>query len=107
MDQKPVDDFKIHHSCDGRARVMPRMKIVESAEEENSNIWSDENGLTHETAVIKELLCQWFHSDVVHIIADNSYFASITTPKELKRLGLQFIGVANIATMKYPMAYLQ
>ena len=55
--------------------------------------------------VLKELIEPWYHT---HIVAfADSYFASVSTAKELMRLGMRFIGVVKTASKKFTMAYLQ
>ena len=41
------------------------------------------------------------------MVCADSYFASVSTEKELMRLGMRFIGVVKTAPKKFLMAYLQ
>ena len=41
------------------------------------------------------------------MVCANSYFASVSTAKELMRLGMRFIGVVNTTSKQFPMVYLQ
>ena len=47
----------------------------------------------------------WANTD--KLVVGDSYFASVTTAIELKKIGLRFIGVVKTATRQFPMAYLQ
>ena len=64
-----------------------------------------ETQLNEGTKVCKELCLPWANSDRV-VVAD-SYFASVQTAQEMKRVGLRFIGVVKTATKKFPMHQLQ
>ena len=48
-----------------------------------------------------------FGERVTRIVCADSYFASVATLVELKRLGFAFIGVVKTATKQFPMAHLQ
>jgi hypothetical protein len=84
---------------------MLRLKLVKG-----KTITDDEEGdeedeyLPHGAKIIKELVRPWWGSD--RIVCADSYFASVVTAVELKRIGLRFIGVVKSATRRYPMAYL-
>ena len=41
------------------------------------------------------------------MVCADSYFSSVSTSKELMRLGMRFIGLVKTASKKFPMAYLQ
>ena len=47
----------------------------------------------------------WANTD--KLVVGDSYFASVTTAIEMKKIGLRFIGVVKTATKGYPMQYLQ
>jgi hypothetical protein len=53
-----------------------------------------EDGLPHGTSVNKGLVRPWAYSD--RIICDDSYFASVTTATERKRIMLKFVGVKTV-----------
>ena len=84
---------------------MLRIRLVKTAEEretEHSNTGDD--GLLHGTQVLKTLVAPWTNSNI--IVCADSYFASVGCCKELKRIGLCFIGVVKTATKRFPMAHL-
>ena len=41
------------------------------------------------------------------MVCANSYFDSVSTAKELMRIGMRFIGVVKTTSKKFPMSYLQ
>jgi hypothetical protein len=55
--------------------------------------------INHGTVVIKSFVSPWVGSD--RIVCIDAYFASVATALELKRLGLQVIGVAKTATKRF------
>jgi hypothetical protein len=104
IDRKPENGCEIQNSGCGRSGIMLRLKLVKTAEEEHANILPGDEGLLHGTAIIKYLVLPWRASG--RIVCADSYFASVATLKELKRLGLRFIGVVKTATRQFPQAYL-
>jgi len=105
IDRKPENGCEIQDACDGRSGVMLRIKIVETADahtDEEENV-----SLNHGTRVIKELLTPWINSSLERVVCADSYFSSVATLVELKRLGFAFIGVVKTATTEFPMAYFQ
>jgi hypothetical protein len=83
---------------------MMRLKLVKMMEEQLTHAQQGDNGLLHGTAVLKYLVLPWARTD--RIVCANSYFASVGTLKELKQIGLRFIGVVKTATRQFPQAYL-
>ena len=63
-----------------------------------------ENGVTHGSAVLMELLVPWVNTH--RVVCADSYFALVASAELLYLNGLKFIGVVKIATRKYPMAHL-
>ena len=76
---------------------MMRLRIVNSAKNE-------EDQLPHGTKVLKELVMPWDNTD--RIVYAYSYFTSVPDAKEFWKHGIGFIGIINIATLKFPMVYL-
>jgi hypothetical protein len=75
--------------------MMP-MKVVKMMEEQHTHAQpAGDNGLLHGTAVLKYLVLPWARTDR-NVCAD-LYFAFIGTLKELKQIGLRFIGVVKTA----------
>ena len=56
---------------------------------------SNGNELIHDCKVLKELIESWYHTHKV--VCADSYFASVSTTKELMWLGMRFIGVFKTA----------
>jgi hypothetical protein len=83
---------------------MMRLKLVKTSEEESPHLNVVDRGLNHGTVIIKSLVSPWIMSDL--IVCADSYFASVATALELKRLGLRFIGVVKTATKQFPLAHL-
>jgi hypothetical protein len=83
---------------------MMRLKLVKTMEEQNTHAQPGDDGLLHGTAVLKYLVLPWARTD--RIVCADSYFASVGTVKELKQIGLRFIGVVKTATWQFPQAYL-
>ena len=88
---------------------MLRLKLVENIQEEVKADLGQDSGngddLVHGCKVLKELIEPWYHTHGV--VCDDSYFASVSTAKELMRLGMRFIGVVKTVSKQFPMAYLQ
>jgi hypothetical protein len=104
IDRKPEFGCEIQNSCCGRSGIMMRLKLVKTMEEQNAHIQPGDGGLLHGTAVLKYLVLPWARTD--RIVCADSYFASVGTLKELKRIGLRFIGVVKTATRQFPQSYL-
>ena len=83
---------------------MMRLKLVKTMEEQHTHTQPGDGGLLHGTAVLKYFVMPWARTDM--IVCSDSYFASIGTLKELKRICLRFIGVVKTATKQFPQAYL-
>jgi hypothetical protein len=80
---------------------MMRLKLVKTMEEQNMQIEpGDNDGLNNGTSMLKYLVLPWARTD--KIVCVNSYFASVGTLKELKQIGLRFIGVVKTATRQFP-----
>jgi hypothetical protein len=104
IDRKPEFGCEIQNSCCGRSGIMMRLKLVKTMEEQNAHAQPGDDGLQHGTSVLKYLVLPWARTD--RIVCADSYFASVATLKELKRIGLRFIGVVKTATRQFPQAYL-
>jgi hypothetical protein len=104
IDRKPEFGCEIQNSCCGRSGIMMRLKLVKTMEEQLTHAQPGDDGLLHGTAVLKYLVLPWARTD--RIVCADSYFASVGTLKELKRIGLRFIGVVKTATRQFPQAYL-
>ena len=61
--------------------------------------------LIHGCKVLKELIEPWYHTH--RVVCADSYFACVSTAKELMRLSMRFIGVVKTASKQLLMAYLQ
>ena len=89
--------------------MMLLLKPVKNIQEEVKSELGQESGngddLIHGCKVMKELIEPWYHTH--RVVCDDSYFASVSTAKELMRLGMRFIGVVKTASKQSPMAYLQ
>ena len=66
---------------------------------------SNGDDLIHGCKVLKELTEPWYHTH--RLVCVDSYFSSVSTAKELMRLGVRFIGVVKTASKQFPMACLQ
>ena len=104
IDRKPENGCEIQNSACGVSGVMLRLKLVRTAQEENAHLRENKDGLLHGTAVLKQLVFPW--SFTGRVVCADSYFASVTAARELKRMGLRFIGVVKTATKQFPMASL-
>ena len=80
------------------------LKIVKTAEEENANVVTDDDGNNHGTNVLKFLVEPGVRMDCC--VCADSYFASINAVTVMRTMGLHFIGVVKMATKKFPMSYL-
>jgi hypothetical protein len=105
IDRKPENGCEIQNSACGVSGVMLQLKIVKHEESEDDHTHEENAGLIHGCKVLKELVKPWFHTS--RVVCGDSYFASVFTAIEMRRLGLGFIGVVKTASKKYPMAYLK
>ena len=105
IDRKPVNGCEIQNVCCARSRIMMQIKIVETAEEEDTHAREDQDGMLHGTSVMINLLKPWHH-DGERVVCGDSYFASVSAVTEMKKVGIRFIGVIKTATKQFPMAYL-
>jgi len=103
MERKPENGCEIQDACDGRSRIMIRLKLVKGAIDNEVLAGADEESL-HGTRVMKELVAPWAHSG--RVVAADSYFASVPCALALHAMGLRFIGVVKTATRQFPMNYL-
>ena len=83
---------------------MMRLKLVKTMEEQHAHAAPGDEGLLHGTSVLKYLVLPWARTD--RIVCADSYFASVGTLQELKKIGLRFIGVVKTATRQFPLQYL-
>jgi hypothetical protein len=105
IDRKPENGCEIQNAACGKSGIMMRLKLVKTAEEESTHAKElHDEGLNHGTVTIKSLVEPWTGSD--RIVCADSYFASVATALELKRLGLRFIGVVKTATKRFPLKHL-
>jgi hypothetical protein len=93
IDRKPEFGCEIQNSACGRSGIMMRLKLVKTMEEQHAHAAPGDEGLLHGTAVLKSLVLPWAQTD--RIVCADSYFASVGTLQELKRIGLRFIGVVK------------
>ena len=103
MERKPENGCEIQDACDGRSRIMIRLKLVKGAIDNEVLAGVDEESL-HGTRVMKELVAPWAHSG--RVVSADSYFASVPCALALHAMGLRFIGVVKTATRQFPMNYL-
>jgi Transposase IS4 len=91
IDRKPENGCEIQDAACGKSGVMICLKLVKTAtEQQATSPYNDEDdGLTHGTRVLKELISPWFHSD--RVVCADSYFASVKTAEELKRFNMRFM----------------
>ena len=66
--------------------------------------WSDAN-IIHGSKVLNDLIEPWYNTH--RVVCADSYFASVSTAKELMLIGMRFIGVVKTAFKKFSIAYLQ
>ena len=106
IDRKPENGCEIQNAACGRSGVMMQLRLVKSQVHEENNAAGvvDDVGLPHGASILKKLVLPWAQTD--RIVCADSYFASVATAAEMKRIGLRFIGVVKTATRQYPMAYL-
>ena len=83
---------------------MLRLKLVKHSKDEAGEEEEGNSGLIHGCVVLKELVEPWWNTK--RIVCGDSYFASVSTAKELLRLRIRFIGVVKQATKCFPMSYL-
>ena len=84
---------------------MLRLKLVKTAESESTHAEVDVNaGLLHGTKVLKFLVMPWIR--IGRIVCADLYFVSVPAAAEMKRLGLNFIGVVKTASRMFPQDYL-
>jgi hypothetical protein len=103
IDRKPENGCEIQNAACGTSGVMLQLHLVKSAGDREGEEGRpvEEN---HGTQVLRKLLAPWSGSD--RLVCADSYFSSVATVEEMKRMGFRYIGVVKTATKKYPMAYL-
>mmetsp|Transcript_9107 Transcript_9107/g.10636 ORF Transcript_9107/g.10636 Transcript_9107/m.10636 type:complete len:86 (-) Transcript_9107:876-1133(-) len=85
MERKPKNGCEIQDACDGRSRIMIRLKLVKGAIDNEVLAGADEESL-HGTRVMKELVAPWAHSG--RVVSAYSYFASVPCALALHAMGL-------------------
>ncbi|KAG7352288.1 transposase IS4 [Nitzschia inconspicua] len=95
---KPEAGCEVQNAADGESGVILRLKLVKTELEAR-----EDDGLTLGTRVAKYLVEQWARTD--RIVCGDSFFASVATAKELKSMGLRFIGVVKNASSHYSMTW--
>ncbi|KAG7349744.1 transposase IS4 [Nitzschia inconspicua] len=95
MDRKPEAGYEVQNAADGESGVILRLKLVKTELEAR-----EDDGLTLGTRVAK------YSVEPYRIVCGDSFFASAATAKELKSMGLRFIGVVKTASSNYPMTWL-
>jgi len=98
LDRKPDSGCEIQSSAGGRSRVMLKLKLVKTTEEQAALDQEDEQGLLHGTKVLVELIEPWSWSN--RIVCGDSYFSFVGAAIKLKSIGLRFIGAIKQATKK-------
>ena len=83
---------------------MLRLLLVKSEEDYHLKTQEKNEGLQHGTAILKYLVLPWANSE--RGACAYSYLASVSSVKEMMRIGIRFIGVVKTATKTFPMAYL-
>jgi hypothetical protein len=104
INRKPESGCEIQNEADGRSGIMIRLCLVKSSDDYDDNHDNEVDGLPHGTKVLKSLVEPWSHSD--RIVCADSYFASVKTAEEMRKIGLHFIGVVKTAKKCFPMEYL-
>ena len=105
LDRKPHHGCEIQDAACGVSGVMLRLKLVKTPEAEDAAEQYDDQDLNHGCKVLKQLIHPWIRTN--RVVCADSYFASVSTAMELKRLGMRFIGIVKQATKMFPQAYLQ
>ena len=101
IEQKPENGCKIQNAACGCSGVMIRLKLVKSADEEQS---TNNKHCLHGTAVLNKLVLPWRNTN--RIVCADSYFASVEAAESLLLVGLRFIGVVKSATQRFPKQHL-
>ncbi|KAG7351598.1 transposase IS4 [Nitzschia inconspicua] len=99
MDRKPEAGCEVQNAADGGSGVILRLKLVKTELEAR-----EDDELTLGAKVAKYLVESWARTD--RFVCGNSFFASVATAKELKPVGLRFIGVVKTASSHYSMTWL-
>ena len=106
---KPDNGCDIQNLACGESGVMLRLKLVKNIQEEVKAELGWESGnvyeLIHGCKVLKELIEPCYHAR--RVVCADSYFSSVSTAKEIMRLGMRFIGVVKNASKQFTMAFLQ
>ena len=84
---------------------MMRLKLVKMAEEENTHLNEDDEGIPHGGWVLRELVSPW--TDQTKIVYVDSYFALVATAEMLRGMEMWFFVPVKTATKMFPMAALR
>ena len=100
IDRNPENSLEVQNSACNECGIMMRLKPLKGGSD-HDNV---ENGVTHGTAVLMDLILPWVNTHKV--VCADSYFALVTAAELLYVNGLKFMAVIKTATRKYPMAHL-
>ena len=74
MKKNPDNGCEIQDTCNGRSKVMIRLKLVKGSVG-NELLENEDPGDLHGTRVIKKLVATWMNSG--RVVCAESYFASV------------------------------
>ena len=103
MERNSDNGCEIQDVCDGRSKVMIRLKLVKGSVDKELLANEDPGGL-HGTRVMKKLVAPWRNSG--RVVCADSYFAFVPFAIAISDMGMRFIGAVKTATKKYPQHYL-
>jgi len=104
IDREPENGYEIQDAACGRSGLTLQLRIVTTADDQQSNLTAEELAGSHGTAVLMRLVRPWAGTD--RIVCADSYFASVVISLALKEAGLRFTGVVKTAHRRFPLASL-
>lgn len=102
--RKPENGCEIQNAACARSGIMLNLSVVVTAEHQQAGATDDDEGLPHETAVLKQLVAPW--AGTKRVVCADSYFPSVATAEQLLAMGLRFVDVVKTAVRGYPMSVL-
>ena len=103
MERNPDNGCEIQDACDGRSKVMIRLKLVKGSVD-NELLANEYPGGLHGTRVMIQVFSPWRY--IGRVVCADSNFASVPFAIAMSDMGLRFIGVVKTATKQISTALL-
>ena len=85
MERKPDNGCEIQDACDGRSKVMIRLKLLKGSVD-NKLLANEDPGGLHGTRVMKQLFAPWRNSG--RVVCADSYFSPVPCAIAMRDMGM-------------------